>query len=115
MTVRVWNSYGEWDTEEAYPLYIAEPVIHASPTSGEDPLEVYFYTSDDLPPLMTRSRAWFFDWDEINWPDWEDADSYLTTPSHIYEDPGTYTCLVYIKYDSNEDWTCWDTQQITVY
>lgn len=115
VTVKVWNSEGEWDTVTSMgPFWVAEPVISADPLSGRRPLVVDFSVSDGLPPETTRAYKWYFNWDEPGLPTGT-PDSTDPAPTWEYDlPPGTYHCFVLMTYGGNDQWVCNDVVHIVI-
>lgn len=98
LATRDINSVEVWSNGGDFPVPIAG--FHATPTAGDEPLEVKFWDDSDYGDywIWFFGDNWYLEYDEDNW-------QYAAGgPTHTYHDPGTYTVKQCVQNEYGEDW-----------
>ena len=107
MLVRIRDRIGnEAGATSNFRVGILRAIPGATPTSGTTPLTVHFTTDGEDPAGTIEIFRWDFDGDST----WDTYDTVANDYTHIYNNPGTYTALLYVQSSTGET----ATESITI-
>ncbi len=107
LKVKIQDSVGnEAVATSNFTLGILRAIPGATPTSGPAPLTVYFTTDGEDPSGTIEVFRWDFDGNGS----WDTYDTVANDYTHIYNNSGTYTALLYVRSSAGET----ATESITI-